>query len=48
MDDKSLAMAYNKLHSKRPIMGAVFLENSLPVLIPMLRDEDNRWIGTKI
>lgn len=48
VDDKSLAMAYNKLHSKRPIMGAVFIENSLPHLIPMFRDENNRWIGTKI
>jgi hypothetical protein len=47
VDDKSLAMSYNKLHSKRPILGAVFIENSLPHLIPMLRDENNRWIGTK-
>lgn len=48
VDDTSLAMAYNKLHAKRPIMGAVFIENSLPHLIPMLRDENNRWIGTKV
>lgn len=48
VDDDSLAMAYNKLHSKRPIMGAVFIENSMPHLIPMLRDENNRWIGTRI
>lgn len=48
IDDKSLAFAYNKLNVKRPIMGATFIENSQPYLIPMLVDENNRWIGTKI
>lgn len=48
VDDNSLAMAYNKLHAKRPITGVVFIENSLPLLIPMLKDENNRWIGTRI
>ena len=47
VDDKSLAFAYNKLHPKRPIVGAIFIENSQPYLIPMLRDNNNRWIGTK-
>lgn len=48
IDDKSLAFAYNKLFPKRPIMGATFIENGIPQLIPMLTDENNRWIGTKI
>jgi len=47
IDDKSLAYAYNKMQIKRPIMGATFIENSQPYLIPMLVDQDNRWIGTK-
>lgn len=48
VDDRSIAMAYNKLHAKRPITGVVYLENSMPYLIPMIKDENNRWIGTKI
>lgn len=48
IDDKSLAFAYNKLQIKRPITGAMFIENSIPQLIPMMVDENNRWIGTKI
>ena len=47
VDDKSLAMAYNKYTIKRPIMGVTFIENSLPILIPMVVNEDNRWIGTR-
>ena len=48
IDDKSMAFAYNKLQVKRPIMGVTFIENSIPHLIPMALDENNRWIGTKI
>jgi hypothetical protein len=47
IDDKAMAFAYNKLQVKRPIMGVTFVENSLPMLIPMLVDENNRWIGTR-
>jgi len=48
IDDNSMAFAYNKLQVKRPIMGATFIENSIPTLIPMLVDSNNRWTGTKI
>jgi hypothetical protein len=48
IDDASMAFAYNKLQVKRPIMGVTFIENSIPTLIPMLVDENNRWIGTKV
>lgn len=48
IDDNSLAFAYNKLQTKRPIIGVTFIENSLPTLIPMMLDENNRWIGTKV
>jgi len=47
IDDTSYAFAYNKLQIKRPIMGVVFIENSLPYLIPMITKE-GRWIGTRI
>lgn len=48
IDDKSLAFAYNKLQIKRPIMGATFIEDSHPYLIPMLVDKNNRWTGTRV
>lgn len=48
IDDKSLAFAYNKLQVKRPLIGVTFIENSIPQLIPMSLDENNRWTGTKI
>jgi len=48
IDDKSLAFAYNKLQVKRPIMGVTFIENSIPQLIPMAVNENNRWIGTRV
>lgn len=47
IDDKSVAFAYNKLQVKRPIMGVTFIENSIPYLIPMVVDKDNRWVGTR-
>jgi hypothetical protein len=48
IDDTSMAFAYNKLQAKRPIIGVTFIENSIPMLIPMALDENNRWKGTKI
>lgn len=48
IDDKSIAYAYNKLHSKRPILGVTFIENGIPCLIPMIVDENNRWVGTRL
>ena len=48
IDDKQLAFAYNKLQIKRPLIGVTFIENSMPYLIPMALNEDNRWTGTKI
>lgn len=48
IDDKSLAFAYNKLQVKRPLIGVTFIENSIPYLIPMALNDNNRWTGTKI
>lgn len=48
IDDSSMAFAYNKLQVKRPIIGVTYIENSMPHLIPMAVDKDNRWTGTKI
>ena len=47
IDNKSMAIAYNKLFPKKPILGVTFIDNSLPSLVPMLLNEESRWIGTK-
>ena len=48
IDDKSMAFAYNKLQVKRPLIGVTFIENSMPQLIPMALDQNNRWTGTRV
>ncbi len=45
IDKKSLAFAYNKANTKRPIIGLGHIRNGLPQLIPMILGKDNRWIG---
>lgn len=48
VDDNSLAFAYNKVFQERPISGVIFIENSIPQLIPMIVDSNNRWVGTRL
>lgn len=45
VDDKSLAMAYNKLTKDRPVLGASLIINGVPVLEPMILNSKGRWIG---
>ena len=45
IDKKSLAFAYNKTNTKRPIIGVGHISNGLPTLIPMILDADGRWVG---
>jgi hypothetical protein len=45
IDKKSLAFAYNKANTKRPILGIIWIFRGLPYTIPMLLSEDGRWIG---
>ncbi len=45
VNDKSLAMAYNKNNLKRPILGCGYIKDSKPFLIPMVVDKNNRWVG---
>lgn len=45
VDRKSLAMAYGKLFPKKPIMGVLVITEGCPQLIPMLLDEEGRWVG---
>lgn len=44
IDDKSLAMEYNKSNLKRPILSCVVITNGIPHIIPMVI-KDKKWIG---
>lgn len=48
IDNESMSFAYNKLFKNKPILGCHFIENSLPMPIPMVLDKNNRWTGTKL
>lgn len=44
IDDKSLAFAYNKLQMQRPIIGCAIILDGQPKLLPMILNQDGRWI----
>lgn len=44
-DDKSLALGYNKINPKRPIVSVGIIINGIPHIIPMVLDKNGRWIG---
>lgn len=44
VDDKSLAMAYNKIIMQRPVIGTGLVIEGRPILEPMLLDRGGRWI----
>jgi len=45
IDHKALAFEYNKLQTKRPILGIGVIENGIPRLIPMYLDSKGKWVG---
>lgn len=45
VDNKSLAMAYNKNNLKRPVIGCGIIVDGIPQLIPMVMDRRGNWIG---
>lgn len=45
IDRKSMAFAYGKLTRKKPLLGCLVITNGCPQLIPMLLDEEGRWVG---
>ena len=45
IDRKSMAFAYGRLHRKKPILGCMVITDGSPQLIPMLMDEEGRWVG---
>ncbi len=44
-DDKSLALGYNKINPKRPIVSLIVIENGIPVIVPMVLRKGGRWVG---
>jgi predicted MPP superfamily phosphohydrolase len=45
VDDKSLAMAYNKATMQRPVIGVGVVQNGKAILEPLVLDNKGRWIG---
>ena len=45
VDDSSLAMAYNNVNLKRPIIGCSIIIDSQPHLLPMVLKKNGRWNG---
>ncbi len=44
-DDKSLALGYNKVNAKRPIVSVLVILNGVPHIIPMMLNKSGRWVG---
>lgn len=44
-DDKSLALQYNKINPKRPIVSIAVIIDGIPQLVPMVLNAKGRWIG---
>lgn len=44
-NDKSLALGYNKINPKRPIVSILVIENGIPHLVPMVLSKGGRWVG---
>jgi hypothetical protein len=43
IDDNSLAYSYNKLVTKRPVIGIGVIVNGFPILVPMVLNNRGRW-----
>lgn len=44
-DDKSLALGYNKINPKRPVVSLIVVINGIPQIVPMILNKKGRWIG---
>lgn len=43
-DDKSLALGYNKVNPKRPIVSVIIVINGIPQIVPMVLNRKGKWI----
>lgn len=44
-NDRSLALQYNKVNPKRPIVSVGVIIDGIPQIIPMILNKKGRWIG---
>lgn len=44
-DDKSLALGYNKVNPKRPIVSIIVVLDGIPQIVPMVLNSKGKWIG---
>jgi hypothetical protein len=44
-NDKSLALQYNKINPKRPIVSLAVVLNGVPQIVPMILNKTGRWVG---
>jgi hypothetical protein len=44
-NDKSLALQYNKINPKRPIVSLIIVVNGIPSIVPMVLNKKYRWVG---
>jgi hypothetical protein len=44
-DDKSMALGYNKVNPKRPIVSVLVIINGIPHIEPMVLNKKGRWVG---
>jgi hypothetical protein len=44
-DDKSLALGYNKINPKRPVVSVGIIINGIPQIVPMILKKGGRWNG---
>jgi len=44
-NDKSLALQYNKINPKRPIVSIAVIINGVPQIVPMVLNRNARWTG---
>lgn len=44
-DDNSLALGYNKVNPKRPIVSTIVIQNGIPQIIPMVLKKGGKWVG---
>jgi hypothetical protein len=44
-DDKSLALGYNKVNPKRPIVSTMVIIDGIPQIVPMILAKGGRWVG---
>jgi len=43
-DDKSLALGYNKVNPKRPIVSVIIVIRGIPQIVPMVLNRKGRWV----